>query len=190
MPKNALPSDSVEKAAFKTAAMLMAIGVNPKRSALFCQSQLKHHDEFLWILSCTTPMKWLKGKEKKNYFTENKSVGTYTSEVMRVSDMILLNADEAVFGTGWSKSIELAGSLADGLNVILDRDHFGRPRVYKAPYYAVYKVNDLQNETLPMPRINKNKRGTIYLDDSDKDVREKVIRAKSDSTKEVTLAPL
>ena len=165
--------------------MLLALGIDPKKSALFCQSQIKYHDEFSWVLSCMTPMKWLKGRELKGYYTDNKSVATYASEIIRITDLLLYSTEEAVFGSSWSDTIELARDLADGLNIFMGESYFNKPTLYKAPYYAVYKIKDLQNESIVMSRVNKNKRGSLYLDDSEKDIREKIIRAKSDSIKEV-----
>jgi tryptophanyl-tRNA synthetase len=182
VPENTLPNDSMT---FKTAAMLLALGIDPNKSTLFCQSQVKYHDELSWILSCMTPIKWLKGKELKGYYTDNKSVASYTAEIMKITGMLLYRAEDAVFGASWLNTIELAGDLADGLNIVIGKPCFNRPKLYKAPYYAVYKINDLQNESIVMSRVNKNKRGSLYLDDSVKDIREKVIRAKSDSIKEV-----
>ncbi|CAE6519537.1 unnamed protein product [Rhizoctonia solani] len=39
-----------------TLAILLAVGLDPRRSVIFCQDQVPHHAELAWMLNCTTPM--------------------------------------------------------------------------------------------------------------------------------------
>ena len=41
------------------AGILFAAGIDPKKSALFVQSDVSEHSELAWILNCLTPMGWL-----------------------------------------------------------------------------------------------------------------------------------
>jgi len=41
------------------AALLVACGIDPARSALFIQSHMPEHAELTWILDCVTPTGWL-----------------------------------------------------------------------------------------------------------------------------------
>jgi tryptophanyl-tRNA synthetase len=40
-------------------ASLIAVGLDPKRSIIFCQSSVPAHSELMWILSCTASMGYL-----------------------------------------------------------------------------------------------------------------------------------
>src|SRR5947209_8537388 len=41
------------------AALFLAAGIDPKRSAIFVQSAVHAHAELAWMLTCVTPMGWL-----------------------------------------------------------------------------------------------------------------------------------
>ena len=43
----------------ETVATFVASGIDPKRSIIFNQSQVKAHSETAWILSCVARMGWL-----------------------------------------------------------------------------------------------------------------------------------
>ncbi|KAJ1524719.1 Tryptophan--tRNA ligase, mitochondrial, partial [Nowakowskiella sp. JEL0078] len=40
-------------------ASILACGVDPKKSVLFRQSEVKQHTELNWILTCRTPVPWV-----------------------------------------------------------------------------------------------------------------------------------
>jgi len=44
----------------QTAALLLAAGIDPKKSTLFVQSDIPEHSELAWILNCHIPMGWMK----------------------------------------------------------------------------------------------------------------------------------
>lgn len=50
--------------------MLLASGIDPKKSTLFIQSQVSEHAELMWLLACFTPLsslnRMIQFKEKKN----------------------------------------------------------------------------------------------------------------------------
>ena len=58
-----------QELSLKTAATLIACGIDPKKSTLFVQSHVHAHTEMMWFLSCLTPLSWLNKmiqfKEKK-----------------------------------------------------------------------------------------------------------------------------
>jgi len=63
--KTGIPEDQT----LKTAATLLACGIDPLKSSLFVQSHVSAHTEMQWILSNLTPLSWLNKmiqfKEKK-----------------------------------------------------------------------------------------------------------------------------
>ena len=64
-----------------TAAQYIAGGVDPERSAIFCQSHVREHTELMWVLSCQTAfgeasrMTQFKDKTAKGH---NANVGLFT----------------------------------------------------------------------------------------------------------------
>jgi len=62
--------DSTKELTLKTAAMLIASGVDPKKSTLFVQSHVSEHCELMWILASFANLSLLNNmiqfKEKKS----------------------------------------------------------------------------------------------------------------------------
>ena len=78
----------------KTAAMYIAAGINPEKSAIFPQSRVSAHAELAWILGCNTPLGWLNRmtqfKEKAN---QNKAS---TEGFLRVIDSFVKDHEKRV----------------------------------------------------------------------------------------------
>jgi tryptophanyl-tRNA synthetase len=54
-----LNEERPEELTLKTAATLLACGIDPNKSTLFVQSHVEAHTELMWFLSCLTPLSWL-----------------------------------------------------------------------------------------------------------------------------------
>jgi tryptophanyl-tRNA synthetase len=52
-------TNSPQELTLKTAATLLACGIDPVKSTLFVQSHVSAHAELMWFLSCLTPLSWL-----------------------------------------------------------------------------------------------------------------------------------
>eukprot|EP00741_Cyanophora_paradoxa_P004774 tig00000828_g4632.t1 len=49
----------LKKSSLSAAAIYIACGIDPAKSAIFIQSHVKAHAELCWLLNCTTPLTWL-----------------------------------------------------------------------------------------------------------------------------------
>ncbi len=165
--------------------MLLACGVDPNRSAFFCESSARHHADLLWALSCITPVAWLSDSKQKKKKSTNDTLGTFSYRVQRTASVLMYNPQHMVIGDGQGDFIKFVGDMAEGLNAICRTNAFVRPAVYRAPYFGVYNVMDMQKTGVMMDPRSPNKRSVIYLNDSEKDVKEKVVRAVSDSVGKV-----
>jgi tryptophanyl-tRNA synthetase len=85
--------DRVEELTLKTAATLLACGINPELSTLFVQSQVPAHCEMMWLLSSITPLSWLNKmiqfKEKKAASDKHSSLSLYSYPVLMAADIML-----------------------------------------------------------------------------------------------------
>jgi tryptophanyl-tRNA synthetase len=82
----------------KTAATLLACGIDPKKSTLFVQSHVTAHTELMWFLSCLTPMSWLNKmiqfKEKKAGKSDLKTgLSLYSYPVLMAADIMCYKAN-------------------------------------------------------------------------------------------------
>ena len=86
------PKD-LKQSVFDVAAIYLACGLDPKKSAIFVQSQVPSHLELSWIFSTLTPMGWLnrmtqfKSKAKINYSDHLGDMKKMFYEVMGDDDV-------------------------------------------------------------------------------------------------------
>ena len=75
------------------AGILFACGIDPKKSALFVQSDIGAHAQLAWILNCFTPLGWMERmtqfKEKSGKQKERSSVGLFAYPALMASDILL-----------------------------------------------------------------------------------------------------
>ena len=86
----------------KTAATLLACGINPQQSTLFVQSHVPAHTEMQWFLSSLTPLSWLNKmiqfKEKKSANDKHSSLSLYSYPVLMAADILLYQASHVPVG--------------------------------------------------------------------------------------------
>lgn len=83
-------TDLPEELTLKTAATLLACGINPDKSTLFVQSNVAAHAEMMWFLSTLTPLSWL---NKMIQFKEKRAKQDKYSSLSLFSYPILMSAD-------------------------------------------------------------------------------------------------
>ena len=107
--------DLPEELTLKTAATLIACGINPDKSTLFVQSNVAAHAEMMWFLSTLTPLSWLNKmiqfKEKKDKQDKYSSLSLYSYPVLMAADILLYQADLVPVGEDQTQHIELARDL-------------------------------------------------------------------------------
>ena len=103
----------------KICASLLACGIDPKKSTLFLQSDVKEHAELCWILGCITTMARLthlpQYKEKSAKLKEIP-LGLYLYPVLQAADIMLYKATHVPVGEDQVQHLQLAQSLAKAFN--------------------------------------------------------------------------
>jgi tryptophanyl-tRNA synthetase len=174
--------NNINELTINTAACLLACGVDPRKSPLFVQSQILEHSELMWILSCMTPLSWLnkmiqyKEKSKNNKYS---TTGLYTYPVLMAADIILYKASEVPVGEDQIQHIEVARDIAIRLNKLC------KSEVVPIPNYVIPEISSrvmsLQNGKSKMSKSDKDSLSCISLIDSEETIKQKVMKAKSDS---------
>jgi tryptophanyl-tRNA synthetase len=86
----------------EVSGLLLAAGIDPKRSILFIQSHVSAHAELAWILNCFIPMGWMQRmtqfKEKSARHKEQVSVGLFDYPSLMAADILLYNTDVVPVG--------------------------------------------------------------------------------------------
>jgi tryptophanyl-tRNA synthetase len=152
----------------RTAAQYLAAGIDPKKSALFVQSQVPAHAQLAWVLNCITGfgeanrMTQFKDKSQKAG-ADSASVGLFTYPILQAADILLYQPKKVPVGEDQRQHLELTRDLAMRFN-----SRFGQ--TFTVPEAHILKetakIYDLQNPTAKMSKSNEPK-GTInIMDDS------------------------
>ena len=173
----------------RTAALLLAAGLDPKRCTLFVQSHVPAHTELTWILNCVATFGELRRMtqfHEKSEGQESVSVGLYDYPVLMASDILLYDAERVPVGDDQRQHLELTRDLALRFN-----HRFGAtfvvPEAAIPPVAA--RIMDLQQPTAKMSKSSVSPQGTLTLLDPPPLVTKKVKAAVTDSGTDVTFDP-
>ena len=101
------------------AALYLAVGVDPKKSIVFVQSDVSGHAELGWVLCCNSStgelsrMTQFKDKSKNK---ESAPTGLFTYPVLMAADILLYDTDVVPVGNDQKQHIELCRDLAIRIN--------------------------------------------------------------------------
>ena len=164
-------------------AELLAMGVDPQRSAVFAQSHLPEHAELGWVLGCLT------GFGEASRMTQFKekgggSVGLFTYPVLQAADILMYQADAVPIGEDQRQHLELTRDLAQRFNA-----RYGETFTLPAPYAGRpgARIKDLQEPSRKMSK-SIGGTGTVWVLDPPEVVRKKVRSAVTDTGREVRAA--
>jgi len=169
----------------KNIALYIACGIDPEKNIIYLQSDNLYHANLSWILECHTyigeasRMTQFKDKSSKG---ENISVGLFTYPVLMASDILLYDADFVPVGVDQKQHVELARDIAIRFNKKYGKT-FTVPECLMPQVGA--KIMDLQEPTKKMSKSAENVKGTIFLLDSEKDIRKKIMSAVTDSDSKI-----
>ncbi|QWC85941.1 tryptophan--tRNA ligase [Nocardioidaceae bacterium] len=171
----------------RSAAQLIAAGVDPERSAIFVQSQVPAHAQAAWVLQCLTGFgearRMTQFKDKSAKGGEGAaSVGLFTYPVLQAADILLYRPAYVPVGEDQRQHLELTRDLAQRFNGRYKKT-FRVPEPYILESTA--KIFDLQEPTRKMSKSATSPAGTINLLDEPRATAKKVRSAVTDSETEV-----
>jgi tryptophanyl-tRNA synthetase len=178
----------LRKTTLDLAAMLFATGLDPERSAVFCQSHVTAHAEAAWLLSAVVSygqlgrMTQFKDKGEGRDFV---SAGLFTYPILMAGDILLYQTDAVPIGDDQRQHLELARDVAERFNA-----RFGQ--TFKVPE-GVYpeigaRIMDLQEPAKKMSTTGGTPQGTLLMLDTPDVIRKKVKSAVTDSGTDVRRA--
>ena len=173
---------TLRKQTMDSVALLLACGIDPKKSVLFLQSHNPAHAELSWVLSCYTQFgelsRMTQFKDKSKRHADNINAGLFTYPVLMAADILLYKTDLVPVGVDQKQHLELARNIAERFNGI-----YGNVFTVPEPYIPKVsaKVMSLADPEKKMSKSDENQNGFItLLDDRDTIIR-KFKRAVTDS---------
>jgi tryptophanyl-tRNA synthetase len=175
----------------RAAAQLLAMGVDPQRSAIFIQSQVPAHAQAGWVLQCLTGfgearrMTQFKDKSAKGG-EGSASVGLFTYPILQAADILLYRPHYVPVGEDQRQHLELTRDLAQRFNSRYKKT-FRLPEPYILK--ATAKIADLQNPTAKMSKSASSPAGIIEMLDDPRVSAKKIRSAVTDSGSDVRFDP-
>jgi tryptophanyl-tRNA synthetase len=170
----------------EVSGLLMAAGIDPQRSIIFIQSHIHEHSELAWVLNCFVPMGWMQRmtqfKDKSQKQKELVSVGLFDYPALMAADILLYNTDVVPVGEDQKQHVELARDAAQRFNSIYG-ETFTLPEPLIPDVGA--RIMGLDDPTKKMSKSEENPGHAINLLDPPDTIRAKLMRATTDSLREI-----
>lgn len=178
--------DTLKSKIREVAGLLFAAGIDPKITVVFIQSHISAHAELAWLLNCFIPVGWMNRmtqfKEKSRRQKEQVSVGLFDYPALMAADILLYEADLVPVGEDQRQHVELTRDVAQRFNSI-----YGE--TLKIPGALIpqlgARIMGLDDPTQKMSKSEANSGHAINLLDTPDVIRAKVMRATTDSQREV-----
>jgi tryptophanyl-tRNA synthetase len=178
---------------YDTLAILLAAGLDPRRSILFRQSDVHEHTELTWLLCSVTELGRLQRmhqfRDKSVVQRELVSAGLLFYPVLQAADVLAYRAQEVPVGEDQREHLELMRDVARRFNARFG----GEEEVLVVPEHRIppvgARIMDLQDPTRKMSTSNASEQGTVYVLDEPKAVEKKFKSAVTDSGSEVRGGP-
>lgn len=178
-----VPQDpkKLRKHILDVAALYLAVGVDPKKSIVFVQSDVPGHAELSWILTCNSytgelsRMTQFKDKSKNK---ESAPTGLFSYPVLMAADILLYDTDIVPVGNDQKQHIELCRDIAIRIN-----------NKYKKTFVVPdgrflkegARIMALDDPTKKMSKSAENVHSRISLLDEPSKIKKSIMKATTDS---------
>ncbi len=156
----------------ETAALFLAVGIDPKQSIIMVQSSVPEHAELAWMLTCVTPVGWLERMTQykgKSQAQETIGDGLLQYPVLMAADILLYQAAIVPVGDDQAQHLELARDIAQRFNTL-----YGETFVMPATHLPAVGARIMGLDE-PDKKMSKSATGSGHQ------VRKKIMRATTDS---------
>ncbi|MCQ2551740.1 MAG: tryptophan--tRNA ligase [Clostridia bacterium] len=164
------------------AALYLAVGVDPKKSIVFAQSDVSGHAELGWILMCnayTGELSRMTQFKQKAQGKESAPAGLFSYPVLMAADILLYDTDIVPVGNDQKQHIELTRDLAIRVNGKYGEDTFVVPDGRFLKEGA--RIMALDDPTSKMSKSAPNELSRISLLDDASKIKKAIMKSTTDS---------
>lgn len=163
------------------AALYLAVGVDPKKSIVFVQSDVSAHTELSWVLTCnsyTGELSRMTQFKAKSHNKESAPTGLFTYPLLMAADILLYDVDVVPVGNDQKQHIELTRDIAVRVNNT-------RKKTFVVPEGRYLKegarIMALDDPTQKMSKSAENIHSRISLLDDPAKIKKSIMKATTDS---------
>ena len=170
-------------------SIYLASGIDPEKSIIFVQSQVKEHSELAWLLNTITPFgdlqRMTQFKDKSLKHKDNISAGLFNYPVLMAGDILLYQTEVVPVGIDQKQHVELTRTIAKKFNA-----KFGE--TFVIPEVSILKMGaKIMSLTQPEKKMSKSdpENTRIGLFDTPEQIKKKIGSATTDSNREIKFNP-
>jgi tryptophanyl-tRNA synthetase len=179
--------EDLRVATLRTAAQMLAAGIDPQRATVFVQSHVPEHTQLAWVLGAYTGfgqasrMTQFKDKSTRRG-ADSVTVALFTYPVLMAADILIYQAERVPVGEDQRQHLELTRDLAGRFN-----SRFGPTFTVPEPHIlpSVGRIADLADPTAKMSKSASAPNGIIELLDEPRVNVKKIKSAVTDSGREI-----
>ena len=173
------PSE-LKKDRLEIAKDFLAAGIDPKKSALFLQSDVSEHAEFAFYLSSVVSYYRLNHlpsyKDKIKQYPQHNTVALFNYPVLMAADILLYKAKEVPLGADQVYHLEVTREIARKMNADYGTD-FPEPERYVISGNELTMPDLMEDEGPKSKKMSKSEPdGTIFLNDTLDTIKRKVAK--------------
>ncbi|MFC4666020.1 tryptophan--tRNA ligase [Falsiporphyromonas endometrii] len=161
-------------------AEYLAAGIDPEKATIYVQSDVPEVLELYLYLNMNAYLGELERtttfKDKARKQPENVNAGLLTYPTLMAADILMHRAVKVPVGKDQEQNMEMARKFARRFNTIYGVDFFPEPASFTFGKEAV-KVPGLDGSG----KMGKSEGNAIYLSDTEKEIKKKVMKAVTDS---------
>ena len=156
----------------------LSVGLDPEKSVLFRQSDIKSHAELFLLLTMITPLSWLERnptyKEMKEELKEKdlSTFGFLGYPVLQAADIVIYHADRVPIGADQLPHLELTREIVRRFNYLYGAEILTEPKeiLTEAP-----RVPGLDGR-----KMSKSYGNAIFIDETEETLKPKVMQMLTD----------
>ncbi|MEA4921968.1 MAG: tryptophan--tRNA ligase [Eubacteriaceae bacterium] len=178
-----VPQDPEElrKHTLDVAALYLSVGVDPKKSIVFVQSDVSAHAELSWILTCnayTGELSRMTQFKQKNKGRESAPAGLFTYPILMAADILVYDTDVVPVGNDQKQHIELCRDIAIRINNKYKKTFVVPEGRFLKEGARIMALDDPTNK---MSKSAENIHSRISLLDGEAKIKKSIMKATTDS---------
>lgn len=171
----------LKKNILDVAALYLAVGLDPKKSIVFIQSDVPGHAELAWVLMCnsyTGELSRMTQFKQKSKGSESAPTGLFTYPILMAADILLYDTDVVPVGNDQKQHIEITRDIAERVN-----NKYGKTFVVPDGRFlkAGARIMSLDDPTSKMSKSAENVHSRISLLDDENKIKKSIMKSTTDS---------
>lgn len=162
---------NIKKFIDETVIDWLSVGIDPEKSAVFVQSEVKEISELYLLFSMFVPLGWLervptfKEQQKQLKDRDINTIGFLGYPLLQTIDIIIVRANLVPVGEDQVYHLELAREIVRRFNNLYG-DFFDEPKEFLTPVPKLLGTDGR--------KMSKSYENSIYLSDSAEDIEKKI----------------